>query len=57
MDSGTIGPERIEPLNPAALSESIGGAIAEMLGEAFPISQAFAASLVEQHYTGLHAPA
>ena len=49
--------ERNEPLNPAVLSESIGGAIAEMLGETFPISRAFAGSLVERHCTGLHAPA
>ena len=49
--------ERNEPLNPADLSESIVAAIAEMLREAFSMSRAFAASLVEQHYTGLHAPA
>ena len=46
--------ERNEPLNPADLSESIVAAIAEMLREAFSMSRAFAASLVEQHYTGLH---
>jgi hypothetical protein len=49
--------ERNEPLNPAALSESIVAAIAEMLREAFSMSRAFAAFLVERHYTGLHAPA
>ena len=49
--------ERNEPLNPADLSESIVAAIAEMLREAFSMSRAFAASLVEQHYTGLHVPA
>ena len=41
----------------ADLSESIVAAIAEMLREAFSMSRAFAASLVEQHYTGLHVPA
>ena len=46
-----------EPLNPADLSESIVAAIAGMLGEAFSMSRAYAASLVERHYTGLHAPA
>jgi hypothetical protein len=46
-----------EPLNPADLSESIVAAITEMLSEAFSMSRAFAASLVERHYTGLHAPA
>jgi hypothetical protein len=49
--------ERKEPLNPAALSESIGAALAEMLSEAFSMSWGFAAALVERHYTGLHAPA
>ena len=49
--------EKNEPLNPADLSESIVGAITEMLSEAFPMSRAFAASLVERHYSGLHAPA
>ena len=49
--------ERNEPLNPADLSESIVAAITEMLSEAFSMSRAFAASLVERHYTGLHAPA
>ena len=49
--------ERNELLNPADLSESIFSAIAEMLREAFSMSRAFAASLVERHYTGLHAPA
>jgi len=49
--------ERNEPLNPADLSESIAGAIAGMLREAFSMSRAYAASLVERHYTGLHAPA
>ena len=49
--------ERNEPLNPADLSESTVAAIAEMLREAFSLSRAFAASLVEQHYTGLHVPA
>ena len=46
-----------EPLNPADLSESIAAAIAGMLCEAFSMSRAYAASLVERHYTGLHAPA
>ena len=46
-----------EPLNPADLSESIAAAIAGMLCEAFSMSRAHAASLVERHYTGLHAPA
>ena len=47
-----------EPLNPADLSESIVAAIAEMLREALSMNRAFAAgSLVERHYTGLHAPA
>ena len=32
-------------------------AISEMLREAFSMSRAFAGSLVERHYTGLHAPA
>jgi hypothetical protein len=32
-------------------------AITEMLSEAFSMSWAFAASLVERHYSGLHAPA
>jgi hypothetical protein len=49
--------ERNEPFNPADLSESIVAAIAEMLREAFAMSEAYAASLVERHYTGLHAPA
>jgi hypothetical protein len=49
--------ERNEPLNPADLSESIVAAITEMLSEAFSMSRAFAASLVERHYAGLHAPA
>ena len=49
--------ERNEPLNPADLSESIVAAIAGMLREAFFMSRAYAASLVERHYTGLHAPA
>jgi hypothetical protein len=49
--------EKNEPLNPADLSESIVAAITEMLSEAFPMSRAFAASLVEEHYAGLHAPA
>ena len=49
--------ERNEPLNPAELSESIVAAITEMLREAFSMSRAFAASLVERHYSGLHAPA
>ena len=49
--------ERNEPLNPADLSESIVAAIAGMLREAFSMSRAYAASLVERHYTGLHAPA
>jgi hypothetical protein len=49
--------ERNEPLNPAELSESIVAATTEMLSEAFSMSRAFAASLVERHYTGLHAPA
>ena len=46
-----------ESLNPAELSESIVAAIAEMLREALSMSRAFAAVLVERHYTGLHAPA
>ena len=46
-----------EPLYPADLSESIVAAIAGMLREAFSMSRAYAASLVELHYTGLHAPA
>ena len=46
-----------EPLNPADLSESIAAAIAGMLCEAFSMSRAYATSLVERHYTGLHAPA
>ena len=33
------------------------GAITEMLREAFSMNRAFAASLVERHYSGLHAPA
>ena len=49
--------ERNEPLNPADLSESIAAAISGMLREAFSMSRAYAASLVERHYTGLHAPA
>ena len=49
--------ERNEPLNPGALSEFIVAAITEMLSEAFSMSRAFAASLVERHYSGLHAPA
>jgi hypothetical protein len=49
--------ERNEPLNPVDLSDFIVSAIAEMLREAFSMSRAFAASLVERHYTGLHAPA
>ena len=49
--------ERNEHLNPADLSESIVAAIAGMLREAFSMSRAYAASLVERHYTGLHAPA
>ena len=49
--------ERNEPLNPADLSESIVAAIAGMLYEAFSMSRAYATSLVERHYTGLHAPA
>ena len=49
--------EKNEPLNPADLSESIVAAITEMLSEAFSMSRAFAASLVERHYTGLYAPA
>ena len=49
--------DKNEPLNPADLSESIVAAITEMLSEAFSISRAFAASLVERHYSGLHAPA
>jgi len=49
--------ERNEPLNPADLSESIVAAIAEMLREAFSMSRAFAASLIEPYYTGLRAPA
>ena len=49
--------ERNEPLNPADLSESIVAAISRMLREAFSMSRAYAASLVERHYTGLHAPA
>src|SRR6267142_697771 len=49
--------DKNEPLNPADLSESIVGAITEMLSEAFSMSWAFAASLVERHYSGLHAPA
>ena len=49
--------ERNQPLNPADLSESIVAAIAGMLREAFSMSRAYAASLVERHYTGLHAPA
>ena len=49
--------ERNELLNPAELSESIVAAITEMLSEAFSMSRAFAASLVERHYSGLHAPA
>ena len=49
--------ERNEPLNPADLSESIVAAITEMLREAFSMSWAFAASLVERHYTGLYTPA
>ena len=49
--------EKNEPLNPADLSESIVGAITAMLSEAFSMSWAFAASLVERHYNGLHAPA
>ena len=48
--------ERNEPLNPADLSESIVAAIAGMLREAFSMSRAYAACLVERHYTGLHAP-
>ena len=46
-----------EPLNPADLSEYIVAGIARMLREAFSMSRAYAASLVERHYTGLHAPA
>ena len=49
--------ERNEPLNPADLSESTVAGIAGMLREAFSMSRAYAASLVERHYTGLHAPA
>ena len=49
--------ERNELLNPADLSESIVAAITEMLSEAFSMSRAFAADLVERHYAGLHAPA
>ena len=49
--------ERNEPLNPADISESIAAAIAGMLCKAFSMSRAYAASLVERHYTGLHAPA
>jgi hypothetical protein len=49
--------ERNEPLNPADLSESIVAAITGMLREAFSMSRAYAASLVERHYTGLYAPA
>ena len=49
--------EKNEPLNPADLSESIVGAITEMLSEAFSMSLVFAASLVERHDSGLHAPA
>ena len=49
--------ERNEPLNPADLSESIVAALTEMLSEAFPMSRAFAASLVDRYYTGLYAPA
>lgn len=49
--------EKNEPLNPADLSESIAAAITEMLSEAFSMSRAFASSLVERHYSGLHAPA
>jgi hypothetical protein len=48
--------EKNEPLNPADLSESIVGAITEMLSEAFSMSWAFAASLVERHYTGCTHP-
>jgi hypothetical protein len=46
-----------EPLNPTDLSESIVAAISGMLREAFSMSRAYAASLVERHYAGLHAPA
>jgi len=49
--------DKNEPLNPADLSESIAAAITEMLSEAFSMSRAFAASLVERHYSGRHAPA
>ena len=49
--------ERNEPLNPADLSDFIVAAIAEMLREAFSMSRAFAASLIEPYYTGLRAPA
>jgi len=49
--------ERNEPLNPADLSESIVAALTEMLSEDFPMSRAFAASLVDRYYTGLYAPA
>jgi hypothetical protein len=46
-----------ELFDPADLSESIAAAISEMLHEAFSVSRAFAGSLVERHYSGLHAPA
>ena len=49
--------ERNEPLNPADLSDFIVAGIAGMLREAFSMSRAYAASLVERHYTGVHAPA
>ena len=49
--------ERNELLNPADLSDFIVAGIAGMLREAFSMSRAYAASLVERHYTGVHAPA
>ena len=52
-----VGRQRKKPLNPAELSESFVGAIAELLIEAFSMSRTFAGSLVERHYAGFHAPA
>jgi hypothetical protein len=49
--------ERNEPLNPADLSESTVAGIVGMLREAFSMSRAYAACLVERHYAGLHASA
>jgi hypothetical protein len=46
--------ERNEPLNPADLSESIVAAISGMLREAFSMSRAFAAVLVERQPACTH---